>query len=79
MKRLVILSVISFMLVACDSSHDIDWYKSHEKERKEKISECNKNANEIQSADCKNAKEANRQLFISGTGNDMTRSPSISK
>ncbi|EBW7114470.1 entry exclusion protein [Salmonella enterica subsp. enterica serovar Telelkebir] len=75
MKKLIF--IIPLFLVACDQAHDVDWYKSHQKERKEKIAECNKNADELQKADCKNAKEADRRLFIFGSGNDATRSPSI--
>lgn len=30
MKKLLL--VIPFLLVACDASHDVEWYKKHEKE-----------------------------------------------
>ena len=35
MKKLLL--VIPFLLVACDASHDVEWYKKHEKERKATI------------------------------------------
>ncbi|MCW6447625.1 EexN family lipoprotein, partial [Klebsiella pneumoniae] len=40
MKKLLL--VIPFLLVACDASHDVEWYKKHEKERKATIQECKK-------------------------------------
>ncbi|MBK3051890.1 entry exclusion protein, partial [Klebsiella pneumoniae] len=55
MKKLLLL--IPFFLVACDASHDVDWYKKHDKERKATIEECKKNADELQKPDCKNARE----------------------
>nr|UWX37800.1 TraG [Klebsiella pneumoniae] len=64
MKKLLL--VIPFLLVACDASHDVEWYKKHEKERKATIQECKKDADELQKPDCKNAREADRQLFVFG-------------
>ncbi|WP_228301180.1 EexN family lipoprotein, partial [Klebsiella variicola] len=51
MKKLLL--VIPFLLVACDASHDVEWYKKHEKERKATIQECKKDADELQKPDCK--------------------------
>ena len=69
MKKLLL--VIPFLLVACDASHDVEWYKKHE------IQECKKDADELQKPDCKNAREADRQLFVFGKKDGEINSPKI--
>ena len=61
MKKLLL--VIPFLLVACDASHDVEW--------------CKKDADELQKPDCKNAREADRQLFVFGKKDGEINSPKI--
>ncbi|WP_112035188.1 EexN family lipoprotein [Escherichia coli] len=70
--------VIPFLLVACDASHDVEWYKKHEKERKATIQECKKDADELQKPDCKKTRaKPNRQLFVFGKKDGEINSPKI--
>ncbi|ENH1155840.1 EexN family lipoprotein [Escherichia coli] len=56
-------------LAGCKPEHDKDWYKSHETERKQMLVECKKNAEFLQDADCKNARDAETELFVHGKDN----------
>jgi len=65
MKYLALLTVI-FSLTACNSEHTVDWYKQHEKERKERVKECRNDAAKEATADCQNAIKADQQVALWG-------------
>ena len=69
LKTTFALFIAITSLAGCKPEHDKDWYKSHEAERKQMISDCEKNAESLQDADCKNAKEAQSELYLYGKNN----------
>lgn len=69
MMKAALISVYLFSLSGCKPEHDKDWYKSHEAERKQMLVECKKNAESLQDADCKNARDAETELFVHGKDN----------
>lgn len=66
-----------FFLAGCKPTHDVDYYKSHDNERNQKLLECRKQAEENQDADCKNAMTAYRQILNFGKSGEI-HSPVVS-
>lgn len=55
-KFIIALSALSTLIGCEEQVKTVEWYKAHEKERKEKIMNCNSEFKD--DYDCKNAREA---------------------
>ncbi|EGQ9055244.1 EexN family lipoprotein [Vibrio parahaemolyticus] len=67
MKHLTLATILIFFLSGCFSSeeqtHDVAWFKSHEKERRSILNKCINNPGELKdNSNCLNAKQAEREL-----------------
>lgn len=69
MKNLTLVVIFSMALTGCLESkepvHDVDWFKSHNSERRVVLNECINNAGELEeSPNCINAKQAEKELTV---------------
>lgn len=66
---LLVITSIFLMLTGCDKNQEtvqtVDWYKSHDSERKEVISKCKNNPGELEfTPNCINASRAETSLKL---------------
>ncbi|MDR2220221.1 MAG: EexN family lipoprotein [Methylobacillus sp.] len=78
MKKLIISLMIAVVLSGCDDffvpTKTVDWYKTHETERKEILARCNNNPGELRDTpDCINAARAESEMAL-----PAEKSPAIS-
>ena len=72
MNKFVLLVLCAcFSLSACNTSHDIEWYKKHDKERLAKLNQCKKQDDADQDAQCRNAKDAQAQILNRGRDGEI--------
>ncbi|WP_165716351.1 EexN family lipoprotein [Enterobacter hormaechei] len=68
MKKLALSLVVAAVLAGCGENTPVqtaDWYKSHEKERREMLAKCKANPGELAaSPNCVNARSAQSQVDL---------------
>lgn len=74
-QLLLALSALAITLTGCHSqtTHTVDWYKQHQKERKATLARCENNPGELMATpDCKNASTAQDKVVwgSNGAGDD---------
>jgi hypothetical protein len=75
MKKFMLLTSISLLLISCNKAKDVEYYLKHPEERQTKLDECLKNLAEAsKDKECKNAGIAlNKSMFNSNN----TKMPQI--
>lgn len=70
-RNLVIITLTGLALTGCfddtteqaTPTHDVEWFKTHDDERKATLTECSNNPGELKDTpNCTNAREAENQL-----------------
>lgn len=79
MKKTIFISLILFILSACDNPKTVSYYVEHPDEMKAKLKECNDDLTKLaKDGDCINARSAKRENFWSPvTVNKSNPSPGI--
>jgi len=71
------ITIAVILLSGCKAEHDVDWYKSHDKERLAKVEQCQKQSDVNQDADCRNALDAQSDIINFGKDDGDNRPASI--
>lgn len=83
MKRLALSLVVAAVLAGCGENTPVqttDWYKAHDKERREMLAKCKSNPGELAaSPNCANARSAQSQIDLSSGGGVNVTAPTFKK
>lgn len=66
MKVWIFIAAAFFLFGCKEEAKTKDWYLKHEQERNERVAVCRNDSREMDTADCKNAMDANAQTFLFG-------------
>ncbi|EJC0967065.1 EexN family lipoprotein [Salmonella enterica subsp. enterica serovar Newport] len=83
MKKLSIALVVAAVLAGCGENTPVqtaDWYKAHDKERREMLAKCKSSPGELAaSPNCVNARSAQSQIDLGSRNGVSVKAPTFSK
>lgn len=83
MKKLALSLIVAAVLAGCGENTPVqtaDWYKAHDKERREMLAKCKANPGEFTaSPNCVNARSAQSQIDLSSSGGVNVTAPTFKK
>lgn len=83
MKGLALSLVIAAILAGCGENTPVqtaDWYKAHDKERREMLAKCKSSPGELSaSPNCVNARSAQSQIDLGSSGGINVTAPTFKK